>query len=300
MIITSHNDSDLGVRALKSVSRQVLSPHEIIVAVDDSEVPHTRRWREACSDLPIPCTILQTSSRGRPAAARNEAAQAAVGDWLAFLDSDDIWFRWKLSAFATSRRRNPDAFLFYHSVTQTAAAPRIPFLPILIAGKPPTSACHFAQTLPRMTFSSIVVQTSAFWSAGGFDESPDLRSVEDAEFIWRALQLERRVARILIPCGNYLLRQSSISSTVGTPSLDFLLGRFRQDCASIKDVEPLWIHMARVSRFVRSGCWKEAKQSALSGLDVSGQSPKSQLTFRLFLFFVRLRLLMQSSYGVKD
>ena len=77
-------------RALRSVLAQTLPPYEIIVVVDgDAQKAASIR------PPPGPCKIavlaLGQPSNGRPGLVRNRGCGAARGDWVAFLDDDDVW-----------------------------------------------------------------------------------------------------------------------------------------------------------------------------------------------------------------
>ena len=82
-------------------------PHWELLIADDCSPDSTRavisEW--ASKDSRIQLITLPTNSG--PAAARNFALSAAVGRWIAFLDSDDLWLPEKLAqsiAFAQRQR----------------------------------------------------------------------------------------------------------------------------------------------------------------------------------------------------
>jgi glycosyltransferase involved in cell wall biosynthesis len=75
-------------RAITSVLDQTLLPHEIIVIDDGSTTPLQ------VSQLPVIKLVRQANAG--PAAARNKGAAIATGDWIALLDSDDLWYPSKL------------------------------------------------------------------------------------------------------------------------------------------------------------------------------------------------------------
>jgi glycosyltransferase involved in cell wall biosynthesis len=74
--------------AIESALAQTFAPHEVIV-VDDSSA------RAVEYDHPR-VRILRNVERRGGGAARNRGIDAAAGDWVAFLDSDDRWRRDKL------------------------------------------------------------------------------------------------------------------------------------------------------------------------------------------------------------
>ena len=72
--------------ALASVAAQRLPVHEIVV-VDDGSTDGSVKAIEASG---VPVRLLRTGRAGG-AAARNVGIRAATGDWIAFLDADDVW-----------------------------------------------------------------------------------------------------------------------------------------------------------------------------------------------------------------
>jgi glycosyltransferase involved in cell wall biosynthesis len=95
VIIPAHNRLCLLRRALRSVWSQTFSDYEVIV-VDDGSSDST--WTYLTSLTPS-VKIFHQENRG-PSCARNLGAARANGRYLAFLDSDDVWFPWTLRTFA--------------------------------------------------------------------------------------------------------------------------------------------------------------------------------------------------------
>jgi glycosyltransferase involved in cell wall biosynthesis len=95
VVIPTYNRLSLLQRTLGSVRRQSHADFEIIV-VDDGSTDATREWLASHGgDL----RVFKQPNRG-PGAARNVGAREARGDYVAFLDSDDLWFPWTLDVFA--------------------------------------------------------------------------------------------------------------------------------------------------------------------------------------------------------
>lgn len=77
-------------RAIASALGQTLPPHEIIV-VDDGSTDGSLEIVRAMKDARI--TVLTRSPPGPGGyAARNLGVEKATGDWVAFLDADDLWY----------------------------------------------------------------------------------------------------------------------------------------------------------------------------------------------------------------
>lgn len=94
VIIPTYNRRQLLPQALASVWAQTLTDYEVVV-VDDGSSDGTREWLATVSDR---VRVLVQENRG-PGAARNLGIQNAVGEYIAFLDSDDIWFSWTLEMY---------------------------------------------------------------------------------------------------------------------------------------------------------------------------------------------------------
>lgn len=92
VVIPYYNSSDTIERALASVAAQTVPVTEVIIVDDCSATKH----REAldvlrAEDASPPVRVIHQQSNQGPAAARNRGWEAAEGEWIAFLDSDDSW-----------------------------------------------------------------------------------------------------------------------------------------------------------------------------------------------------------------
>lgn len=86
VVIPTRDRSSLVCRALESVSQQTRSAADVIV-VDDGSADDTIA---AIQRLGVAVHIIGGGGRGA-AAARNAGVAAAHTEWVAFLDSDDVW-----------------------------------------------------------------------------------------------------------------------------------------------------------------------------------------------------------------
>jgi glycosyltransferase involved in cell wall biosynthesis len=99
VVIPTYDRSHLVTRALDSVYEQTYRPIECIV-VDDGSTDDTaevvKKWKRAHTSDDFCVRLLQQENQGAPAA-RNHGMEAARGDYLLFLDSDDELHRAALS-----------------------------------------------------------------------------------------------------------------------------------------------------------------------------------------------------------
>ncbi len=90
-VIPAYNAEDTIARALRSVVNQTHPVDEIIVVDDGS----TDRTAEIVQEQ-FPQVICIRQENAGVSATRNRGAEAASGEWIAFLDSDDEWLPEKI------------------------------------------------------------------------------------------------------------------------------------------------------------------------------------------------------------
>jgi glycosyltransferase involved in cell wall biosynthesis len=95
VVIPSYNRADYIGRSIDSVLKQPFADREIIVAEDGS----TDRTMEVLAGYGSQIRIVQQPNKGE-GGARNLGVRAATGDYVVFLDSDDLHFPWTLQCLA--------------------------------------------------------------------------------------------------------------------------------------------------------------------------------------------------------
>ncbi|MFX1500545.1 MAG: glycosyltransferase family 2 protein [Promethearchaeota archaeon] len=93
VIIPTYNRANLIEFAIKSVLNQSYKNIELII-VDDGSTDSTKKIIDSFKDHRI--KYIKQKHSGLPAVARNTGLKNARGEFIAFLDSDDIWFPQKL------------------------------------------------------------------------------------------------------------------------------------------------------------------------------------------------------------
>jgi GT2 family glycosyltransferase len=166
VVIPSFNRRGLLNNALQSIFKQRFNDFEVIV-VDDGSTDGTMDYLQSLENR---VSIFQQSNRGA-GPARNLGVRHARGTYIAFVDSDDLWFPWSLQV--------------YRDVIREHQAPSF------IAGKPYVFSDE--RELDKIVFgttvveafvdylassdqwrwwgaSSLVVRRDAFEAVGGFTE----------------------------------------------------------------------------------------------------------------------------------
>jgi glycosyltransferase involved in cell wall biosynthesis len=113
VIIPTFNRAALLREALESVFVQSYTDYEVIV-VDDGSTDETPQMIEEYGDR---VRYLWQENRGA-AEARNHGVSAARGEWVAFLDSDDMWHREKLACCLERPRHDPGAAVVFHPMVE--------------------------------------------------------------------------------------------------------------------------------------------------------------------------------------
>ena len=91
VIMPVHNSGKFVASAIESVLRQTYSNLELVI-VDDASTDDSHTIIEECvKNCPFAVTVITLSENSGVAVARNKGLEQISGDYVAFLDSDDVW-----------------------------------------------------------------------------------------------------------------------------------------------------------------------------------------------------------------
>ncbi len=179
VVIPTYNRKEKTLRAVNSVLEQNIDNLEIIV-VDDGSNDGTYEYLIE-KDLPIK---VITKENGGVSSARNIGIKHSAGNYIAFLDSDDIWLPHKLEKQIRVFEENPDISLVYtdqylnidgKNLEQTRFERNAPNKRMSLPG--------FVDYTPIHT-STVLVKKEVLDKVGNFSE--ELKVHEDSE-LWNRI-----------------------------------------------------------------------------------------------------------------
>lgn len=112
VIMPAYNAEKYIEAAIRSVLRQTWTEFELLV-IDDCSRDSTAEITERLAAEDGRITLLRSAENVGVSAGRNRGVQEARGEWIAFLDSDDLWRADKLERQLALLKRHPDAVLSY-------------------------------------------------------------------------------------------------------------------------------------------------------------------------------------------
>jgi len=157
--------------AIESVLNQSFANWELIIADDGSDTD-TRSYLQRLS-APPRVKVVWLPHSGRPSVVRNAALREARGDYIAFLDSDDLWLPRKLEMQVASLVRHPQRKWSYtaFAVVDSAGQPKEP----LPDAKRSTPSGWIMEKMLKdeivIALPSVVVARRSLEQVGPFDEA---------------------------------------------------------------------------------------------------------------------------------
>lgn len=201
VVITTHNRAALLREAIESVLSQEPCGAEIeLIVVDDDSTDETPAVTAS-----YPTARYERTKQGTAAGSRNVGIGLVQGEWIAFLDDDDVWLPRKLAVCVQAMQQNPDARMLFSAAVICDHH--------LVRGalwQGPNLTRHanaFDAFLDDIITPSVVLlRRSVFEEVGVFDASPALARVEDREFWYRVTARGVACAAIADPLVLYRLR----------------------------------------------------------------------------------------------
>lgn len=221
VVIPVYNGAAFVSRAIESVLAQTWPAHEIIVVDDGSTDATCAVAAELVANHPEQVRYLHQANAG-VSAARNTGAQAASGDWLAFLDADDWFYPDRLEAHARFILDNPaldfltadydyrrpdgsriSGSMELHEAGRAMLAEAAGHDRAILTADAlePFVADHFGDT------HTLSVPRSTFLALGGYPTG--YRVCEDVFFLVRLCARSTRIGVICHPVAAYLIHDAS-------------------------------------------------------------------------------------------
>jgi len=183
VIIPAFNSEKYIEQTITSALNQTYKNLEIIV-VDDGSTDRTLEIVKQLSEKDNRIKYFSIPPAGRPSVPRNFGIQKANGEFIAFLDSDDLWHKRKIANQLKRLIESPSAaFIYSMSITFGAVSlfsAQYELLPLPFrAAKNRNDLLKIGNTIP---LSSVIVRKDNLLDVNGFDEDP-LLQIEDYD-LW--------------------------------------------------------------------------------------------------------------------
>lgn len=168
VVIPTFNAAQTIARTIDSVLAQSYDNYEIIV-IDDASTDGTKEivQEKYSGNITLVEKLFNTGASG----ARNAGMDAAKGNYIAFLDADDVWHKDKLMLMDAILTANPGINLLYHPFTleplNNKAIPedirifRLPFIKLLPANIIATP-CVVIKNKPEIRFETSMRYTEDY------------------------------------------------------------------------------------------------------------------------------------------
>jgi len=199
VIIPAYNAEKYIAEAIDSVLAQTYPAYEIIVVDDGStdrtkEIVETQGHKDTGTHVEI--RYMYQENRG-PAAARNAGIKIAKGEYMTFLDADDIWLKNKLEI----------------QVKEMADGIGLAGVGSCDGNIEHTKNISYKELLIKNRFynSGVMVKKECLDKVGLFDERPEFKAVEDWD-MWIRISKYYKTRYINSPLVKVRVTQDSISS----------------------------------------------------------------------------------------
>jgi glycosyltransferase involved in cell wall biosynthesis len=217
VIIPTYNRAELVREALESVFSQTFGNFEVIV-VDNGSTDHTREVLAQFADR-IRTVLTDRSSIG---SARNEGIQRARGEYLAFLDNDDLWKPEKLERHLKFAQDHRECVLTYTDAIQFSKQGEYPksFVERFPALCNPADIFGPMITEYAIPLTSTILVKTSFLRKTGLLFPVEVGTIEDLDLFLRILMSGGKFAYLPERLTMRRLHESNFSSDNGR--------RFRQ------------------------------------------------------------------------
>lgn len=245
VIIPTWNRKHLLAKAVASVLNQRNVSVEVMVC-DDGSTDGTAEMIAGWADARI--RLLSCKNAGRPAIPRNRGIAAAQGEWIAFLDDDDIWLPRKLENQLMAAQKNSALAVCSNALRlipgNKANIPYLAFPPKQLDFKA-LCRCNYVITSSAMFHRSLLPKVI------GFPEEKRYTAVEDYA-LW--LRIASLTPFLMLPVPQLIYRDSPETS---------IRSKNNSDKESIQDVFLNWCRWAEWRVLSKHGIYAGVRLAVL-------------------------------------
>lgn len=268
IVIPTYNQADFLAEALASINAQSFTNWEAIV-VNNFSSDHTTSVVEALRDERF--TLINYANEGIIARSRNIGIAAANGDFVAFLDSDDLW---EVDKLARCIERLEQGFDLVCHAEQWFGGGQ----PVRVVRYGPTSQATYASLLGNgncISTSATVVRKDVLLMMNGFRDRSEFVTTEDYDLWLRIARAGYRIDFLDEVLGSFR-RHSASASSATTQHLNAELAVIGEhfSCAP-KELRrrerrrTAFAYYAAARSFSKSGSSSDAMRSFLRSLSLA-------------------------------
>lgn len=208
------NAEDFIGETIESVQAQTYKNWEMLI-VDDCSTDRSREvvYRYMQQDERIRLVVLENHFGG-PARPRNVGMRNAKGDYIAFIDADDVWFKEKIENEVAFLDANKDVYLvysrFFINKNGKISNKVMPGNGSLKSGK---IFNHLFLSHNFIACLTVMMRNGQDGDRYFFDEDPKLVAIEDFD-LWLRISRNRKISFIKKPLAVYRIHAGNISHKI--------------------------------------------------------------------------------------
>ena len=199
VIIPAYNAQETLLKTIRSIQKQTFLDFELIVINDGS----TDNTLEVLSSIKEPRLKVFSYKNGGLAVARNRGIDHAIGDYITFIDADDLWVPDKLELQLAALQQHPKSGIVYSWTAFINEEGKILYFqkPLFFEGDvyPKILVKNFIAS-----GSNILIRRETIETVGKYD--PHLKSAEDWDY---NIRLAAHCPFAVVPKYQILYRKSS-------------------------------------------------------------------------------------------
>jgi len=222
-VIPTYNNADYIEDAINSILNQSHPVDEIII-VDDGSSDNTEELVKAISKTAANIIYIKQANQG-PSSARNRGIEAAGGDWIAFLDADDLWTSDKVALQITALKNEPQLKLIAADMSEIDRLGNTTVESVLakhqllhkfqsLAGRAVPRATAALLTKNFIPTGTVLIERDSLRKTGGFNTT--IRFGEDLE-LWARVAADHPIT--CLPQVMMQRRQHGDNATENTVSM---------------------------------------------------------------------------------